>query len=501
MLASSTIIEDIETIHRSGLAILAMYFYDFREDQKKDLRGLLSSVLFQLCDQSDSYYDVLSTFYLTHRNGAQSPSDEELVRCLKDLLKLPGQAPVYLVVDALDECPNTSALSSPREEVLTLLEDLIDSQMPNLRICVTSRPEADIKPVLEPLTFRSVSLHDESGQQEDIENYIKWVVNTNRNMRRWTPEHKELVIDILTNRAQGMYETYTIILHGSYPSLRDRFRWVYCQLDYLGDCLPGRVRHALDELPPTLDATYERTLREIKETNWEFARRLLICVAAASRPLLVEELAEFLAFDFKGRLIPKFREDWRLEDPVDAVLSTCPTFLSLVNSHDSQVIQFSHFSVKEFLMSSRLAETRDTISRRYHISITSAHTLVAQACLGILLHLDKDITKDSLTQFSLAEYAAEHWLTHARFEGVPANVDEGMKRLFDQKKPHLSIWLWICDPTVPSWKRKSARGALPPRGTPLHYAAFCGLYDVVEVLAIENSQDVNSRSFHHDSTP
>jgi hypothetical protein len=207
VLASSTIIEDIENMHRSGLAILAMYFYDFREDQKKDLRGLLSSVLFQLCDQSDSYYDILSTFYLTHRNGAQSPSDEELVRCLKDLLKLPGQAPVYLVVDALDECPNTSSLSSPREEVLTLLEDLIDSQMPNLRICVTSRPEADIKPVLEPLTFRSVSLHDESGQQEDIENYIKWVVSTNRNMRRWTAEHKELVIDILTNRAQGMYGT------------------------------------------------------------------------------------------------------------------------------------------------------------------------------------------------------------------------------------------------------------------------------------------------------
>src|SRR6267142_81384 len=501
MLASSTIIEDIETIHRSGLAILAMYFYDFREDQKKDLRGLLSSVLFQLCDQSDSYYDVLSTFYLTHRNGAQSPSDEELVRCLKDLLKLPGQAPVYLVVDALDECPNTSALSSPREEVLTLLEDLIDSQMPNLRICVTSRPEADIKPVLEPLTFRSVSLHDESGQQEDIENYIKWVVNTNRNMRRWTPEHKELVIDILTNRAQGMYETYTIILHGSYPSLRDRFRWVYCQLDYLGDCLPGRVRHALDELPPTLDATYERTLREIKETNWEFARRLLMCVAVASRPLLVEELADFLAFDFKAGPVPKFREDWRLEDPVDAVLSTCPTFLSLVSLRNSQVIQFSHFSVREFLMSARLAETPDSTSRRYHISTTPAHTLVTQACLGILFHLDKNVTRDSLSNFPLVKYASEHWFKHARFDGVSQNSDEGIKQLFDRRKPHLSIWLWIYNPTAPSWERKSAKGPSPPRGTPLHYAAFFGLHDAIELLAIADSQDLNSQSFYQNSTP
>jgi len=191
-------------MRKSGLASLAMFYYDFRENEKKDLRGLLSSILFQLCNQSDSYYDVLASFYSTHRDGAQSPGDDELVRCLKDVLSLPGQAPVYLIVDALDECPNTSALSSPRLEVLTLLENLIDSQLPNLRICVTSRPEADIKPILEPLAFRSVSLHDDQGQKEDIENYIKSVVNTNRNMRRWRPEHRVLVINVLTERADGM---------------------------------------------------------------------------------------------------------------------------------------------------------------------------------------------------------------------------------------------------------------------------------------------------------
>jgi NACHT domain len=190
-------------MRKSGLASLAMYYYDFREDQKRDLRGLLSSILFQLCDQSNSYYDILSTFYSAHRDGAQSPGDGELVQCFKDLLNLTGQAPVYLIIDALDECPNTSTLSSPRREVLVLLEGLIDAQLPSLRICVTSRPEADIKPVLEPLTFRSVSLHDENGQREDIENYIKSVVNTNRDMRRWRPEHKQLVINVLKRRANG----------------------------------------------------------------------------------------------------------------------------------------------------------------------------------------------------------------------------------------------------------------------------------------------------------
>jgi len=191
-------------MRKSGLASLAMFYHDFREDEKKDLRGLLSSILFQLCDQSDSYCDILASFYSTHRDGAQSPGDDKLVRCLKDVLSLPGQAPVYLIVDALDECPNTPTLSSSRLEVLTLLENLVDSRLANLHICVTSRPEADIKVILEPLTFRSVSLHDEQGQKEDIENYIKSVVNTNRNTRRWRLEDKQLVINVLTERADGM---------------------------------------------------------------------------------------------------------------------------------------------------------------------------------------------------------------------------------------------------------------------------------------------------------
>ena len=202
--ASSAVIEDIKIIQKSGLASLAMYYYDFREDKKKDLRGLLSSILFQLCDQSDSYHSILSTFYSTHLNGAQSPSDDKLIRCLIDLLDLPGSQPIYLIVDALDECPSTSSLSSPREKLLSLLEDLVEAQLPNLRICVTSRPEVDIKAILEPLAFCSVSLHDASGQKKDIKDYIESVVNTNKRMRNWNLQHKQLVIDVLTRKADGM---------------------------------------------------------------------------------------------------------------------------------------------------------------------------------------------------------------------------------------------------------------------------------------------------------
>ena len=204
VLASSKIVENINSMRKSGLVSLAFFYCDFREDEKKDLRGLLTSVLVQLCHQSDSYYRIISNFYSEHANGSQHPRDDALVRCLKDALRVSGQAPVYLIVDGLDECSNTSALPSPREKVLTFLEDLIKSRLPQMRICVTSRPEVDIKRVLEPLTFHSISLHDESGQIEDIKMYIRSVVNTDPKMRRWTAADRELVTEVLLKKSDGM---------------------------------------------------------------------------------------------------------------------------------------------------------------------------------------------------------------------------------------------------------------------------------------------------------
>ena len=244
--------------------------------------------------------------------------------------------------------------------------------------------------------------------------------------------------------------------------------WVDCQVLHICDCTPAGIQDALDELPETLDETYERTLRGINKANWGIAHRMFQFVSVASRPLRVNELADLFAFDFKAGSIPKFRKDWRLEDPTDAILSTCSTLLSIVNDRGSPVIQFSHFSVKEFLTSTRLAEATDVISRRYHISMTPAHTLVAQACLGILLHLDMDVTSDNLKDFPLAEYAARYWVGHARFEDVSRNVEDGMKQLFDPSKPHLAICVWIYDPAVQ--RRQRNKTPLPLPQTSLHYA-------------------------------
>ena len=191
-------------MRKAGLASLAFFYCDFREDQKKSLRGLLMSLLVQLCHQSDTYCDTLSKFYSEHAKGSRHPSDDALAECLMNLLKLSGLAPVYLIIDALDECPNSSGVASPRDEVLNFIEELINSQIPNLRICVTSRPETDIKDVLDPLIFCSVSLHNESGQKKDIKDYIESVINTNRKNKRWKADDKQLVIDVLSRKADGM---------------------------------------------------------------------------------------------------------------------------------------------------------------------------------------------------------------------------------------------------------------------------------------------------------
>ena len=279
---------------------------------------------------------------------------------------------------------------------------------------------------------------------------------------------------------------------------------MFCQFDYLRDCspsLPGSIRDALDELPESLDETYAQTLEEIKGQKRETAHCLFQCVAAASRPLLVSELAQFLAFKSEAGSTPTFLPDCRLEDLSNDVITTCSSLLAVVKPVDgSPVVRFPHFSAKEYLTSARLDEAKPKLSR-FHFSMTQAHTIAAQRCLGILLHLDENVSKDSLKEFPLAEYAAEHWVDHARFhEDVSSKVQAEIKRLFDPGRHHISVWAWICDPEDP--RRRSGRSERPKaRATPLHYAASCGLYDVAEFLIVEHSRDVNDQGFDKKETP
>jgi ankyrin repeat protein len=179
----------------------------------------------------------------------------------------------------------------------------------------------------------------------------------------------------------------------------------------------------------------------------------------------------------------------------------CSSLLAIVKlDDDSPVVQFAHFSVKEYLTSARLVKATATISR-FHVSMTAAHAIVAQACLGVLLHLDKNVTEDNLEEFPLAEYAAEYWVGHALFEDVSSKVQDGMKRVFDPSESHLSAWLWVYDPDYSGHRFRRSERPGKARATPLHYAAFCGIHDIVAFLIVEHSQDVNARGFDEKETP
>ncbi|KAH9969702.1 hypothetical protein BC827DRAFT_1262912 [Russula dissimulans] len=470
----SAIIEDIMVLSEAGSANLAYFYCDFRDEDKQSHHNLLLSILSQLSAQSNLCFDTVSRIYTKHGESTRKPSDAALINCLKETLSHPSQQPFYLIVDALDECPNNSGMPSRREQVLDLIKHLVELSLPNLHICATSRPEIDIKDTLEPLTSLRVSLHDQTGQRKDIIEYVSSVVYSDTKIRRWREEDKRFVIETLSERADGM------------------FRWVYCQLEALRHCLPPSVRGILDELPETLDETYERILRDINKANREHARRLLQCLTVAIRPLRVEELAEVLAVDFDAALrggVPKLNRDWRWSNQHQAVLSTCSSLIAIVDDGDSQVVQFSHFSVKEFLTSDRLACSSGDVSR-YHIVLSPAHTILAQACLGVLLCLDEHVTEDNAHDIPLAKYAAQFWVEHARFEDVSSRIRDVMEYFFDDDRSHWAAWLRVhnmdrhSDVFVPKEFTDDA--------VPLYYAALCGFYDLAERLVVKNPEHVNA---------
>ncbi len=268
---------------------------------------------------------------------------------------------------------------------------------------------------------------------------------------------------------------------------------MYCQLEALRHCLPPSVRGILEELPETLDETYERVLREINKANRAYACRLLQCLTVALRPLRVEELAEVLAIDFNAPAhggVPQLKPNWRWTDHHQAVLSTCSSLIAIVEDGDSQVVHFSHFSVKEFLTSDRLARSSGDVSL-YHIALEPAHVILAQACLGVLLRLDDRVDRRNSSGIPLVKYAARHLFDHAGFEMVASHIRVAMEYFFDADKPHWAAWTQIQEIEV-SWERFSpnrrANGA-----NPLYYASFGGFYDLARYLVGKHPEHIDAR--------
>ena len=237
-------------------------------------------------------------------------------------------------------------------------------------------------------------------------------------------------------------------------------------------------------------------MKDIKKGNRSDAYRMLQCLAVAVRPLSVAELAEVLAFDFDACMtingIPKLNSRWRWVDHEQAVLSTCSSLITIVPTYDSPVVQFSHFSVKEFLLSERLATSGKDISQ-YHIALEDANTLIAKACLGFLLRDPADESDAATSPSPLAQYAAEHWVAHAKVENVATHIRHGIESLFDSDRPYFSAWIKLHNAGDVGWPPDLVN-KIRPEAAPLYHAAHLGLHETVERLSLKHPQYVNSIS-------
>src|SRR6266436_106676 len=242
-------------------------------------------------------------------------------------------------------------------------------------------------------------------------------------------------------------------------------------------------------------------LQSIDEEKREYAQRLFRCLTVSIRPLRVKELAEVLAiqFDEVAAASPIFNVNWRPENPGEAVLSVCSSLIAIVDRGGQQVVQFSHFSVKEYLTSERLATTEERLSY-YHILPEPAHTILAHAGLSVLLQLDDKIDRDAIAHFPLASYAARHWVDHAQFKDVSSHIQEVMKRLFDLAKPYFAAWVWLYDIDRHWTEPMSTIHPMRPEAVPLYYASLCGFRGLVEHLATADPSQVNIRGGSH-TTP
>ena len=263
-------------------------------------------------------------------------------------------------------------------------------------------------------------------------------------------------------------------------------------------CFPASIQSILEHLPESLDETYEHTLLGIDKVKRQFAHRLFQCLTVSLRPLRVEELAEILAVRFDAGAFPQFNTSWRLGDAEEAVLSACSSLITVVEVDGFRVVQFAHFSVKEFLTSSRLATASPELSH-YYIVPHLAHATLAQASLGVLLQLDNRIDQDSIENFPLTDYAARYWFIHGQSENVGSTIRDATAQLFDREKPHFAAWVWTHDIDDPWREPTPTKRPECPEALPLYYAVLCGLSWLVEDLIAAYPRDINSRGGWHET--
>ncbi|KAI0142036.1 hypothetical protein BJ166DRAFT_471958, partial [Pestalotiopsis sp. NC0098] len=387
---SSSVIEDLKQNAESAHNILYFYF-DFNDTEKQSLDKALRSLLLQLYQKKrkdiwKEFDTVYSSFHFTNSLS----DDQPLYTLFEAILGKHGE--YWIVFDALDECHTRN--DDPVHKLLPWIKHLRDMNL-NIHLLVTSRPEQDIASSINKwASDEDIICLQNSSVADDILAYVK---TKTKQMGRWQerPEVQAHIESVLSERANGM------------------FRWVSCQIDVLDECLDWpSVKRELDHLPPTLDATYERILQNVKEHNRRATARLLQFLTYMKRPLSLEEAVDIVAVDTSQK--PRFDAANRVQFP-DEVLRFCSSLVTTTlkeNKRDQTVVkevQLAHFSVQEYLMSSG--------PKGYLINDLekpNASAAILDTCLSYLLDIDHPHDRvQAKEKYPLAEYSAKFWIDHA----------------------------------------------------------------------------------------
>ncbi|KAL8724248.1 MAG: hypothetical protein Q9166_008054 [cf. Caloplaca sp. 2 TL-2023] len=467
----STIVEALQEVLEAKMSsTIAYWYFDFDKSSSLSVCNMLRSLIKQLCIGETNLPIPVQEMCAKYRASGHQPTTKALLATLHSAIDSIRKK-TFLVLDALDECPE-----SRRQELLAATKSLTDSEHGDIHVLVTSRKEFDIEHALNSIATQEVIIQG-PAIDNDIRMHIRAILVEDARFGRLPSSIKDTIEVKLVSQAHGM------------------FRWVDCQLDTLRACNKvSAIKKSLEQLPVTLDETYERILRAIGPADTVEAYHILQWLAFAERPLTLEEIAEAAVTNEDGGPIDG---EERLFDPYD-VLRICKSLISLTedtllicgNWTSGKVVRFAHFSVKEYLLSSRVLEGK---AKTYHMGIRTSQQQIGQSCLSALLQND-NINEDQHSP--LVKYAAQYWFHHLRKFQACTNDTSSFKvlveKLFAGSPNAFRNWLLAYDVNIRRAHESSImRRDLNDFPSPLYYASFLGLEDAVRLL-LDSGVDVNA---------
>ncbi|KAH0553118.1 hypothetical protein GP486_006694 [Trichoglossum hirsutum] len=446
---TSFIIEEVKKFCSSSTSNNSAwaYYYFYFKREKDEAPQFLRWVINQLCRQSKYIPMEVRRLY---SDGCE-PTTESLLVALAAVLKRFQR--VYLLLDALDE-------SSNRPSLLDVLVNISSTSVGNcfqkLTILAASRKELDIERALKNIST-DISLQN-CWVDEDICLYIQNHIREDRKLNRWPEALRADIEAALAKGAQGM-DVFTIIL------------------DILGRLKSTReIRAALDQLPKTLDETYERIFAGIPTEHVKFARRALHLLAFDFQIYSLEELAEAVIVDDASCT---FIPGDRFVDPTD-ILEIC-TCLIIYDRDAGTQVRLAHYSVKEYLTSERMKATE------FKTSEITANILAAKTCITYYLNLDyralekkkyngpyvisgvqerashdRDHFRWNIGESFPLVWVAENFDRFVKISGNDDVVNDLVLKLLNPGLPHFEAWFNLyalfdeSDIEIPEWKMPQA---------------------------------------------